>query len=71
MTKLIYNALELSQVLAMPLGTMRQYATKKPEALPPRTKLPTRKLLWSVADVEAWVHANRGSPEPREDSSGV
>ena len=56
MTKLIYNIRELSQVLAMPLGTVRQYVTKKPESLPPRMRLLTRRLMWSVADVEALVH---------------
>ena len=61
MIKLMMNAKELAEALGMPLSTVQQYASKRPETLPPRMKLATRKLMWSVKDVEAWIHTHRGS----------
>jgi len=58
--KLLMNAQELSEAIGIPLGTIYQYASKKPEVLPPRMQMATRKLLWSVDDVEAWVRAHSG-----------
>lgn len=57
--KLVVNAQELAQALGLQLATVHQYASKRPEMLPPRMALPTRKLLWSVKDVEEWVEAHR------------
>lgn len=53
--KLTLNARELAKAIGFEYSTVRQYASKHPELLPPRCKLPTRKLLWDVDVVREWV----------------
>lgn len=62
--KLVVDAKELATALCLPISTVQQYASKFPERLPPRLKMPTRKLMWSVKDVEAWIDQHRSSIEP-------
>lgn len=57
--KLVLDSRGLADALSLPLNTVRQYASKYPEKLPPRMNHPGRKLMWSVADVEAWVQKHR------------
>jgi predicted DNA-binding transcriptional regulator AlpA len=57
--KLVLDAKELAVALSLPITTIQQYASKYPEKLPPRLTTPSRKLMWSVKDVEAWVEAHR------------
>jgi predicted DNA-binding transcriptional regulator AlpA len=57
--KLVLNARELAEAIGYEYSTVRQYASKHPELLPPRTKLPTRKLLWEVEVVKEWLRAHR------------
>lgn len=57
--QLILNTKELAKVLHLSVGTIHQYATKAPERLPPRLKLPGRRLQWAAKDVQAWVEARR------------
>lgn len=66
--KLVVNARELALALGLEVATIHQYASKRPDMLPPRLTLPTRKLLWAVKDVEEWVEAYR-KPRPVEDQS--
>lgn len=62
--KLVVDAKELAVALSLPVTTVRQYASKYPDKLPPRLNTPSRKLLWSVKDVEAWVEQYRAKSEP-------
>lgn len=64
--KLVVNARELAQALGLEITTVHQYASKRPEMLPPRLTLPTRKLLWAVKDVEEWVETYRQPKQPQE-----
>lgn len=66
--KLVLDAKELAVALSLPITTIQQYASKYPDKLPPRLTTPSRKLMWSVKDVEAWVESHRAcavrAPEP-------
>lgn len=57
--KLVLDAKELAVALSLPITTIQQYASKYPNKLPPRLNTPSRKLMWSVKDVEAWVESHR------------
>lgn len=59
--KLVLDAKELAVALSLPVTTIQQYASKYPEKLPPRLTTPSRKLMWSVKDVEAWVERHRAA----------
>jgi hypothetical protein len=62
--KLVLDAKELAVALSLPITTIQQYSSKYPEKLPPRLTTPSRKLMWSVKDVEAWVDAHRPQLAP-------
>jgi hypothetical protein len=62
--KLVLDAAGLADALSMPITTIQQYASKFPEKLPPRLSTPTRKLMWSVKDVEAWIESHRVASQP-------
>lgn len=62
--KLVLDAAGLADALSMPITTIQQYASKFPEKLPPRLSTPTRKLQWSVKDVEAWIESHRAASPP-------
>ena len=62
--KLVLDAAGLADALSMPITTIQQYASKFPEKLPPRLSTPTRKLMWSVKDVEAWIESHRVASMP-------
>lgn len=62
--KLVLDAKELASALSLPVTTVQQYASKFPEKLPPRLSMPSRKLMWSVKDVEAWVESHRAASKP-------
>lgn len=64
--KLVLDSRGLADALSLPLNTVRQYASKYPEKLPPRMNHPGRKLMWSVADVEAWVQKHRAVSTPAQ-----
>lgn len=68
--KLVLDAKELAVALSLPVTTIQQYASKFPEKLPPRLKTPSRKLLWSIKDVEAWVDQHREGAAPAPEPSG-
>jgi predicted DNA-binding transcriptional regulator AlpA len=68
--KLVLDAKELAEALSLPVTTVQQYASKYPEKLPPRLTTPSRKLLWAVKDVEAWVDQHRASVARAPESSG-
>lgn len=57
--KLTLNAEELAAAIGYEVSTVRQYASKHPELLPPRCKLPTRKLLWEIEAVQDWLRKHR------------
>lgn len=59
--KLVVDVRELAEMLSISPVTVRQYASRHPEKLPPRLKAPTRKLLWAVKDVEEWIEKHRNS----------
>jgi predicted DNA-binding transcriptional regulator AlpA len=59
--KLVLDAKELAVALSLPVTTIQQYASKYPEKLPPRLRTPSRKLMWSVKDVEEWVDQHRAN----------
>ena len=68
--KLVLDARELATALSLPHTTVQQYASKFPDRLPPRMRMPSRKLMWAVADVEAWVEAHRAYAVPTPQPSG-
>lgn len=68
--KLVLDTKGLADALSLPVTTVQQYASKHPEKLPPRLNTPTRKLMWSVKDVEAWVESHRGGGSPTPQASG-
>ena len=67
--KLLLDVKGLAEALSMPVVTVRQYASRHPEKLPPRLKLPSRRLLWSVKDVEDWIEKHRQRPAEPEMSN--
>ncbi|AYN85726.1 TPA: helix-turn-helix domain-containing protein [Pseudomonas aeruginosa] len=47
---------QLSEYLQKSVASIRSYATRNPQSLPPICRLPgTKRLLWRVADVEQWL----------------
>jgi len=68
--KLVLDAKELAVALSLPVTTVQQYASKYPNKLPPRLRTPSRKLMWSVKDVEAWVDQHREGAEQAREPSG-
>lgn len=52
---LLIDVNALAELLSMSPATVRWYASVKPEQLPPRFKCDTKKLRWSMSDVERWV----------------
>jgi len=64
--KLVLDARELATALSLPHTTVQQYASKFPDRLPPRMRMPSRKLMWAVADVEAWVESRRAASPPAQ-----
>lgn len=62
--KLTLDAKGLAEALSLPLRTVQQYASRHPERLPPRLNLPSRKLMWAIEDVQAWVNRHRGASTP-------
>jgi len=61
--KLLLDYRELAEALALAPETVRQYAHKHPEKLPPRVKTQLSKHLWAVKDVEAWVEQARAASQ--------
>ena len=62
--KLTLDAKGLAEALSLPLRTVQQYASRHPERLPPRLNLPSRKLMWAIEDVQAWVNRHRAASTP-------
>ena len=62
--KLTLDAKGLAEALSLPLRTVQQYASRHPERLPPRLNLPSRKLMWAIEDVQAWVDRHRAASSP-------
>lgn len=68
--KLVFDAKELAVALSLPVTTIQQYASKYPEKLPPRLNTPSRKLMWSVKDVEQWIERHRAASPQAQPESG-
>lgn len=68
--KLVLDAKELAVALSLPVTTIQQYASKYPEKLPPRLSTPSRKLMWSVKDVEQWIERYRAGAVQALEPSG-
>lgn len=50
---------QLSVFLQKSVASIRSDVTRNPHALPPICRLPgTKRLLWRVEDVEAWLEAH-------------
>ena len=64
--KLTLDAKGLAEALSLPVRTVQQYASRYPEKIPPKLNLPTKKLMWAVADVEAWVEKHRVASQPTQ-----
>lgn len=62
--KLTLDAKGLAEALSLPVRTVQQYASRHPDRLPPRLNLPSRKLMWAVSDVQAWVERHRAASQP-------
>lgn len=62
--KLTLDAKGLAEALSLPVRTVQQYASRYPDRLPPRLNLPSRKLMWAVADVEEWIERHRATSQP-------
>lgn len=69
--KLLLDVKGLAEALSMPVVTVRQYASRHPGKLPPRLKVPSRKLLWSVKDVEDWIEKHRQQPPETDEPDDV
>lgn len=51
---------ELAQVLRRSASTIKADASRRPQTLPPRLKIPgNRTLLWLETDVLEWLEAHR------------
>lgn len=51
---------ELAEVLRRSPHTIAAEASRSPEKLPPRVRLPgTRRVLWLESDVAAWIKQHR------------
>lgn len=61
--KLVLNARELAAAIGYEHSTVRQYAARRPDLLPPRCKLPVKKLLWEVEVVQEWLRAHRAEAD--------
>jgi predicted DNA-binding transcriptional regulator AlpA len=61
--KLTLDAKGLAEALSLPVRTVQQYASRYPERLPPRLNLPSRKLMWAVADVQDWIERHRAASQ--------
>lgn len=62
--KALLTVEELSTYIHKSVASVRSDATRNPSSLPPICRLPgTKRLLWRVEDVEAWIvrHVNGGS----------
>lgn len=64
--KLVLNARELAEAIGYEYSTVRQYASKHPELLPPRCKLPVKKLLWEVEAVQQWLRKHRDGDHEKQ-----
>lgn len=62
--KLTLDAKGLAEALSLPVRTVQQYASRHPDRIPPRLNLPTKRLMWAVEDVEAWVQKHRAASQP-------
>lgn len=62
--KLVLDVKGLAEALSISALTVQQNASRHPERLPPRLKTPSRKLLWAVEDVQAWVDKHRQTAVP-------
>lgn len=52
------DASELGKIIGRATATIRKDCTRRPDTLPPRVVIPgSRKLLWRVDDVRAWLQA--------------
>jgi predicted DNA-binding transcriptional regulator AlpA len=52
----LLTAEQLSTFLQKSVASIRSDVTRNPQALPPICRLPgTKRLLWRVEDVEAWL----------------
>lgn len=61
--KLVLDVKGLAEALSISVLTVRQNASRHPDRLPPRLKTPSKKLLWSVKDVEQWIDSHRVSEQ--------
>lgn len=68
--KLVFDAKGLAVALSLPVTTIQQYASKYPDKLPPRLNTPSRKLMWSVKDVEQWIEQHRAASQRAQPESG-
>lgn len=68
--KLVLDTKGLAEALSLPVTTVQQYASKYPDKLPPRLSTPSRKLMWSVKDVEHWIEVHRGASQQAPQASG-
>ena len=64
--KLVLDTKGLAEALSLSANTVKQYASHSPEKLPPRLKLPYRKLAWAVEDVQAWLAKQQRASEPAQ-----
>lgn len=53
--KTLINTKDLAKLLGLTVGSVHQYASRAPERLPPRMRLPGRRLQWDRDVVMAWL----------------
>lgn len=62
------DASELGKVIGRTTKTVREDSRRRPETLPPRLVIPgSKKLLWRVVDVQAWLQALADVEQDRRD----
>lgn len=69
--KLLIGVTELAEALNLKESTVRYYVAKEPDKLPPQFDSGTKRLLWSVADVERWVEMRSYYKKARQSSEIV
>jgi predicted DNA-binding transcriptional regulator AlpA len=65
-TKLTYNVRELAEAIGLQEGTVKRMCSTDPDKLPPMLKMPIKRRMWAIKDVEAWIESMRqdASSEP-------
>lgn len=57
--RLTYTAKDLAEAMGLSVITVRQYASRFPNRLPPKLTTPLKVLLWDVEEVKEWIQNHK------------